>query len=589
MVGEEDGIAPVRSVAAVLSAGRGIAEVNQAVLKSALDLSGGERAVLVVRDATGLFEIVAATDPHNLGDRMAISELASPLWPVLLCRSRLRWSASEQPAAARPLPFVGEEGWSHLTAVGLPFRGRQQGFLAIGRDAGGPFDGIDSDSLELLATLCAIAIDNARMEHSLQALGTLLSAAVDVAARTVDAQSPDEIQRILLEGLVKDMGMTAAALWEPLPDGGGMELTHSLGLPSDVRQRMLHIAPDSTVARLYADRLNIRLLHGATSHVSTVWPGTQVRLIRVGPPASGVLGVYSTESLPDPVDGVLATLSQALSRAVQQSMMHRRTQQVADALMRELAPHSITAPEGLEVGFVYQSATKGVPIGGDFIDWFVTETGDIGIACGDVSGKGVDAASLTAMAVYSLRAFALGGAAPDHVLTQLNKAICNQTTAERFATVVYAVVNPESGRLLVSLAGHPRPAMIRENDARLLDVTADVPTGILPRQSFASHETTLESGDSIVLVTDGVTEARRVETDETSPIAAMASAAQEAADALHGAEGVELLGEAGLLDALRGRAGSTAQQIADAVWSRVVEWTGGGTTDDCAIVVLRRR
>lgn len=558
----------MNELADALRAGRGAASIHETVLQGALEMAGADRVALLLASDGGSFDTVAASDPADLGHRMVIGQLSSPIWQAVLGRAVLRWSDDGGGSVpGRPLPFVGTAGWRNVVAVGIPMRGARQGLLVVGRDRPEAFDDDVVRSLETLAALSGFAMDNLSLAGDFKTLGQLLTSAVGVTARTVDAQSPDEIRQIMLEGLVKDMGMDGAALWEAAPAGEGLVLTKSVGVPPEVFVRISTLSPATMAFKLYDERMNVRLMRSATSRASSSWPGMRVRLVRVGHPSPGVLGVYTTERLPDYVDEVLASLSQALSRAVHQTTLHQRTQQMADALVRELRPRSITVPAELEVGYVYRSATKGMTIGGDFLDWFTTESGHFGVVCGDVSGKGVEAASLTAMVVYSLRAFALRGTTPQVVLNMLNNAVCDQTPTERFATLAYARVEPESGVVLVGLAGHPAPSLVDGDSARILSLAADVPVGLMAEESFSQHALNLEPGQSLVLVTDGVTEARR--------------------GGQNG--GAELLGERGLVELLSGRGGDSAQELADAIWSGVMRWTGGGTTDDCAIVVLRRR
>jgi hypothetical protein len=157
------------------------------------------------------------------------------------------------------------------------------------------------------------------------------------------------------------------------------------------------------------------------------WPGHLVRFVQVPEPARGVLGVYTREPLPGLVDGVLATLAHGLAIASHLTALHARTRSVVDALQSELRPGDLALPDGIEVGCIYQSATAGVDVGGDFYDVFSTERGEVGLVCGDVSGKGIEAASLTAMAVHTLRAYALYGAQPQTVLQLLNGMVCERT------------------------------------------------------------------------------------------------------------------------------------------------------------------
>lgn len=560
-------ISILTELADALRAGRGVGSVHETVLQGAVELTGAERVAVLIASDGGSFDTVAASDAADLSHRLVIGQLSSPIWQAVLGRGVLRWGddGSDTPVG-RPLPFAGAPGWKHLVAVGMPLRGARQGLLVVGADTC-RFNDDTVRELETLAALSGFALDNLALAGDFRTLGQLLTSAVGVTARTVDAQSPDEIRQIMLEGLVKDMGMDGAVLWEPAPGADGLALTKAVGLPPDVTDRLAFLPPSSMAYKLYEQRMNVRLMRSATARASSSWPGMRVRLVRVGHPSPGVLGVYTAERLPDYVDEVLASLSQALSRAVHQTTLHQRTQQMADALVRELRPSSTAAPPDLQVGYVYRSATRGIAIGGDFLDWFSTDSGHFGVACGDVSGKGVEAASLTAMVVYSLRAFALRGTTPQVVLSMLNNAVCDQTPPERFATLAYARVEPGSGAILLGLAGHPPPVLVHGDTSHVLTLAADVPVGLITEESFSQHSLQLEPGDSLVLVTDGVTEARR-----------------------GGDEGgAELLGERGLVELLSGRAGASAQELADAVWSGVMRWTGGGTTDDCAIVVVKRR
>nr|MDQ3610087.1 serine/threonine-protein phosphatase [Actinomycetota bacterium] len=263
---------------------------------------------------------------------------------------------------------------------------------------------------------------------------------------------------------------------------------------------------------------------------------------------------------------VLATLARALSTAVRETTLHKRARTVVDSLQRQLLPRDVRLPGGIQVGTVYRSATAGVDVGGDFFDVFTADTGHVGVACGDVSGKGVEAASLTAMAVYSLRAYALPGAPPSTVLRLLNGAVSEQTPDDRFVTLAYARIDPATFRVQLALAGHPPPLVVDGDDVRVLDIPPDVPVGTLRHATFEQSELRLVAGQSLVLYTDGVTEARQAGSGAGDP---------------------RLLGVEGLVEVVRGLTGQGPQALADGVWAAVRTWTGDGTTDDCAIIVVR--
>jgi serine phosphatase RsbU (regulator of sigma subunit) len=301
---------------------------------------------------------------------------------------------------------------------------------------------------------------------------------------------------------------------------------------------------------------------GATS--ARAWEGYHLHLVPVPEPSRGALGVYSAEPLPAAAAEVFASLAQALASAVHRATLHGQAQSIIDALQRQLQPRTIQLAPGLETGYIYRSATAGVPIGGDFLDCFATATGHIGLACGDVSGKGIEAATLSAMAVYSLRAFALQGAMPRIVTAMMDAAVEAQTGDDRFLTMIYARIEAREWSVELTTAGHPPPIMVGPSGVSVVRVPADVPVGMLGNSVYRQEAFSLPEDHSLVLYTDGVTEARSGDEQRT------------------------LLGVDRLVTIVDGLRDRDAQGVADGVWEAVQSWTGGVTTDDCAVVVVRR-
>ena len=390
-------------------------------------------------------------------------------------------------------------------------------------------------------------------------------AAVELAADIVDVTTPRALRRRLLVGLVHDIGMHAAVMWAPLPHlphNEGLGLLDHVGVPSSVVDAVAEWPPGSLPERL----LQATAARGdrvAFSHAVSPWDGHALYVVAIPAPAKQVLGVFAAGPVSDAVMRLVVALGRTYASAMARADTLRDNQRVVDAMVNELRPSDVAMPDTYTVGHLYRSATAGVAIGGDLYDWFRTDRGDLGVAVGDVSGKGVQAASSTAMAVHSLRAFAMPGASPQVAATMLNTLVASRSAQESFLTLVYARLDPGSAELGFVLAGHPPPIRLTRDDVDVLDVTADIPIGIDPDASFHLHHTTLDPGDSLVLYTDGVTEAR---------------APQDGA----------LLGPAGLVELLRELRTAPAQLIADGVWRGVQNHTGGHTTDDVAVVVLQR-
>ena len=386
-------------------------------------------------------------------------------------------------------------------------------------------------------------------------------AAIELAADIVDLATTRDVRRRLLTGLVHRLHMDGAAMWAPHDRDEGWTLREHVGLPADIVD---------LVARWGADAPPDQLLRGgstldgvASAQVPATWEGRTLYLVAI--PASGgeMLGVFARGTASDALRRLVVALGKTYAAAVSQGEAMRHNQHVVDAMVAELRPTDVTLPGGYSVGHLYRSATTAVAIGGDLYDWFRTDRGAFGVAVGDVSGKGMQAASSTVMAVHSLRAFALPGASPHVAATMLNTVVSGRMSSDSFVTLIYVHVDPGSSDLGFVLAGHPPPIVMTRDAVEVVAVEADVPIGIDATASFHLQQARLSPGDSMVLYTDGVTEAR---------------AARDGA----------LLGTAGLvrlLDDLRGR---SAQDIADGVWRGVQDHTGGDTTDDVAVVVLQR-
>ncbi|WP_037895914.1 PP2C family protein-serine/threonine phosphatase [Streptomyces sp. NRRL S-920] len=183
------------------------------------------------------------------------------------------------------------------------------------------------------------------------------------------------------------------------------------------------------------------------------------------------------------------------------------------ALQQTLVPSSLPVVPGLETAVYYHTASPDL-LGGDFYDLFPLGEGRWAFFLGDVSGKGPQAASLTSLTRYTLRAAALHDPEPAVALATLNSVLHDRYTAggdPRYCTAIFGVIEPGEGRTTIRLAsgGHPPALVVRgEGRADYLPTPGGLLVGALPDASFSTAETTLGPGDTILLYTDGLTEAR---------------------------------------------------------------------------------
>ncbi|MGA8993901.1 MAG: histidine kinase N-terminal 7TM domain-containing protein [Nocardioidaceae bacterium] len=192
-----------------------------------------------------------------------------------------------------------------------------------------------------------------------------------------------------------------------------------------------------------------------------------------------------------------------------QNLLSERSR-VAAVLQTSLAPRSLPTIACLDLASRYEPAGDGTEIGGDFFDVFPLGADSYGVVIGDVSGKGAEAAAVTAQARYMLRALAASSVAPSATLRELNTLLLAATSTERHCTLVYAVarVCGDGLELAVSLAGHHPPLLLHE-DATVEPVgRLGMPLGLFDDPQLHDVHVRVQAGDLLCLFTDGLVEAR---------------------------------------------------------------------------------
>jgi steroid delta-isomerase-like uncharacterized protein len=144
-------------------------------------------------------------------------------------------------------------------------------------------------------------------------------------------------------------------------------------------------------------------------------------------------------------------------------------------------------------------------IGGDFLEYIDLPSGDLGIAVGDVSGKGPAAALVAAMLQGMFSIVATESAHPEMALSRVNRALCRRGIEPRFATLAYAVLSPD-GRLTYSNAGHNPPLLLTASGVERLTIGGPM-LGVFDDAEFPQATLTIDAGDSLVMFSDGVTDA----------------------------------------------------------------------------------
>ncbi|TDQ53474.1 PP2C family protein-serine/threonine phosphatase [Actinorugispora endophytica] len=189
-----------------------------------------------------------------------------------------------------------------------------------------------------------------------------------------------------------------------------------------------------------------------------------------------------------------------------------RLQRLASTLQRTLLPPALPEVPGVRTAAHYHIASPD-QVGGDFYDLFPLAGGRWGLFLGDVVGKGAEAAVVTSLARYTLRAAAVSDPDPVAVLARLDAALEQEYRGDdpRYCTVVFGLLTPSPDGCDLTLAsgGHPPALLLRaDGTAEYRHTPGGQIVGILPEARFASSDVRLEPGDTLMLYTDGITEAR---------------------------------------------------------------------------------
>jgi serine phosphatase RsbU (regulator of sigma subunit) len=259
-------------------------------------------------------------------------------------------------------------------------------------------------------------------------------------------------------------------------------------------------------------------------------------------------------------------LADRAALALDNARLHEQQSHIASVLQHSLLPRSLPEISGFEAASRFLPAGEAYEVGGDFYDVFRSGSGSWTAVIGDVCGKGPEAASLTALARYTIRTASSPESAPSDVLRTLHESISAEHSDLRFCTAALARIQaPSNGRgaarLTVALGGHPLPLILRKGGQ--VDSVGEPGTllGALPSPILADADANLAVGDSLILYTDGMLDVGdRSKADDPN----------------------------WLTKQLAKAAGKGPDEIAQKLTQAAVKRHGGEPRDDIAVLVLHR-
>lgn len=266
---------------------------------------------------------------------------------------------------------------------------------------------------------------------------------------------------------------------------------------------------------------------------------------------------------------VLETLAEVASSevALRAALAHSAGRAALAQTLEEslLPPPRLPDIPGLQVAARYAAGGTGAEVLADFCDVFPSVGGTWGMVVGDVCGKGSVAAKGTPLARYTLRAVARRQTRPSLILAHLNQMLLDWPTDDpRFLTAIYAAVRPVRGgaRVRISSAGHPL-ALVRGANGQVHDFgRPGALLGVLARPELHNSQRLLRPGDSLIMFSDGVTEAR-------------------------GGPACDLYGDERLRSLVARLGDLTAADMADAIQLATLTFSGGRLSDDTVVLVMK--
>src|SRR5262245_44256174 len=190
---------------------------------------------------------------------------------------------------------------------------------------------------------------------------------------------------------------------------------------------------------------------------------------------------------------------------------HLSEQQDALLIQRALMPEALPMTDRFEVVGAWQPAGT---LGGDCYDAFLFAPDVIGLSIADIAGKGLPAALLMSSLQAAVRAFALDASPPQAVCASVNRLLCGQMISGRFATLAYLRLDAKRGELQYANAGHNPPLLVRPDGQIEALRSSGIVLGVFPEAEYAGARASLQSGDRLLLYTDGITEARSSDGEE---------------------------------------------------------------------------
>jgi GAF domain-containing protein/anti-sigma regulatory factor (Ser/Thr protein kinase) len=517
----------LQSITEALAAAPTPREVAEIVVREAAAAVAGDVAVLFAFDDNREAPEVLA----SLGtDESGTTALTAPVADAAL-RGSLVVVDSEPSTdlVASAVRAAAEEAGLHgAVCVPLGVGSRIPGALFVGFRSRAQLAAEDIALVQTLARIGAQALERSRLfddEHRLRQRTERVQLMTEALSGSLTQR---DVAEVVVEALVQGAGADGAALSIVVEDRQVQKKLAWRGYEPEAQEPWLEIPLQArTPGNLALDTGQI-VFYEELDSLAEDFPEAATRMRLTGhesflfvPLVSGgrtnglvITSFAEPVSLGDEDRAFVETLASQAAQALDRARSFESERTIAETLQRSVLPASLPTLPNVQLAARYLPGTDEVDVGGDWFDAILFPTGRLGLAVGDVVGKGVQSAATMAQLRNALRAFALDQMKPAATISRLNR-LTEEIAESAFATVVYAVLEPDTGVCRFTSAGHPPPLLVHpDGSAEYIEGGRGLPLGTGASVRYRQATVELPVGSTVILYTDGLIERRSESIDE---------------------------------------------------------------------------
>jgi serine phosphatase RsbU (regulator of sigma subunit)/anti-sigma regulatory factor (Ser/Thr protein kinase) len=517
----------LQAITAALSVAATATDVSNTCLEHALEAVGAEAGFIVLTRPEGVtIDIVtssgyAAEELAGWGAFALDSEV--PFARAIATGEAIWALTQEEMGAFTSAKDSRDRGWAALplrTPAGI------RGALHLSFREPRTLSEGERRWLQTVVSQCAQALERSRLFDAEQLLRLRSERLQNMTAALANALTRQDVANVVVSEVGSAVGADATALAVVVEERGLLRTVAWEGFDEgDLDEGFFEVPLDAVSAGTRTLRRRTSSFYETAEHLRAEFPnpgmvtGHESYLFMpliAGRRPNALLVLSWAEPYPLAqderrfVEALAGQAAQALDRATHYEI----EQTIAETLQRSVLPVSLPRIEGVQLAARYLPGTAELDVGGDWFDAIPLPDGRLGLVVGDVVGKGVQAASTMAQLRNALRAFSLDRMKPSSTMARLNR-LAEEVVETAFATIVYAVLDPDARVCRITAAGHP-PPLVAYPDGRveLVEGGRGLPLGAGPDTKYSHAVLELPVGSVLVLYSDGLVERRGRTIDE---------------------------------------------------------------------------